>query len=119
MTGLVLSDDLLFASRLTATARAIGARMAVLGDPARIIERSRVDSPGAVFVDVHLPGLAIGDFVTELRAACPTARIIGYGSHVATEVLRAAREAGCDEVLPRSALAERVEAELPRWLSVG
>ena len=37
-----------------------------------------------------------------------TSRTIGFGSHVDTDVLAAAREAGCDEVLPRSQLFRRL-----------
>jgi hypothetical protein len=35
-------------------------------------------------------------------------RTIGFGSHVDTELLEAARAAGCDEVLPRSQLFRRL-----------
>ena len=36
------------------------------------------------------------------------ARTIGFGSHVDHELLAAAREAGCDEVLPRSRFFARL-----------
>jgi hypothetical protein len=39
--------------------------------------------------------------VAAIRAAT-TARIIGFGPHVERDVLSAARQAGCDEVLARS-----------------
>lgn len=67
------------------------------------------DLDGAVaeiaVVDLSRPGAiaAIG----RVRAE----RIVAFGSHVDREVLDAARAAGCDEVLPRSAFFARA-AEL-------
>ena len=59
-----------------------------------------------------LPG-----FVAALRAAAPDRfRLIGYGSHVNKELLQAARDAGCDTVLPRSQFARDLETALPGWM---
>lgn len=49
-----------------------------------------------VVVDLSRPGVI--DAITELGDV----RTIGFGSHVDRELLAAATEAGCDEVLPRS-----------------
>ena len=43
------------------------------------------------------------------------ARVVGYGSHVDAARLKAARKAGCDEVLPRSAFFEGLETRLRVW----
>jgi len=43
-------------------------------------------------------------------------RLVGYGSHVDAARLKAAREAGCDLVLPRSAFFERLPQEIGAWL---
>jgi CheY-like chemotaxis protein len=117
MTGLVLTDDLLYSSRLTATARAAGATVVPVRDPAALAGRAA--GVAAVFLDLHTPGLDVAACVADLRKLTPAPRIIAYGSHVATETLRAARDAGCDEVLPRSAFADRLESDLPRWLAMG
>ena len=55
-----------------------------------------------VVVDLSRPGVL--DAVGQLG----TARTIGFGSHVDTELLEAARAAGVDEVLPRSRFFARV-----------
>lgn len=54
-----------------------------------------------VVVDLSVAGAV--DAVRGLRAAGSTARIVGYGRHTATDLLREARVAGCDRVLARSA----------------
>ena len=43
-------------------------------------------------------------------------RVIGYGSHVDAARLKAARKAGCDEVLPRSAFFEDLQTKLQKWV---
>jgi hypothetical protein len=43
--------------------------------------------------------------------------VVAYGSHVDTATLRAAREAGCDVVLPRSKFVEELPTALPTWLA--
>ena len=63
-----------------------------------------------IVVDLARPGAL--DALPALRASAPpTARIIGFGSHVERELLEAARAAGCDDVLARSAFFSRL-AEL-------
>jgi hypothetical protein len=44
-------------------------------------------------------------------------RVIAYGSHVETELLRDARRAGCDAALPRSLFVEKLEQEIASWLN--
>jgi hypothetical protein len=44
-------------------------------------------------------------------------RVVGYGSHVEAELLRAAREAGCDPVLPRSKFVKDLDRDLTGWLT--
>ena len=46
-------------------------------------------------------------------------RMVAYGSHVDAAVLRAAREAGCDPVLPRSKFVEELPRALPEWMRAG
>jgi hypothetical protein len=58
-----------------------------------------------VLVDLARP--AVRDAIGDLRKAT-TGRLIGFGSHVDRDVLDAARQAGCDEVLARSAFFSRV-----------
>jgi len=55
-----------------------------------------------VVVDLSRPGVL--DVVPSLQGR----RVIGFGSHVATDVLDAARAAGVAEVLPRSKFFGRI-----------
>jgi CheY-like chemotaxis protein len=117
--GLLLSDDLIFTSRITATARDLGGSVR----PARSVEALQAlvqqQAPACVIVDLSNPGLRIADLVGWLRETCPRLpRVVAYGSHVDTAGLRAARAAGCDPVLPRSKFVEDLPQALPAWLGL-
>ena len=113
--GLLLSDDLLFSSRVTATARAHGLTVAVARTPAALADYVAAKTPGGVILDLQFPDLDLAALVAELAALDPPPRLTGYGSHVEAEALKVARRLGI-EAMPRSQFAERVEAELPAWL---
>ena len=116
--ALMLSDDLLFTSRVTATARAAGLSVTPARGAGELLKLARAAPPRCVIVDLHNPGLDVGELIAGLRAACdPMPRVIAYGSHVEAAALRAARAAGCDEVMPRSRFVEVLEEALPGWLS--
>lgn len=116
--GLLLSDDLIFASRITATARANGLSVAQARTAAVVLEKARQTPPPCVIVDLHNPGLDLPAFLAELRMACPAMpRVIAYGSHVEAETLKAARKAGCDRVMPRSQFVQELEGGLKEWLA--
>ncbi len=87
------APDLIDQSKL----RAAGAEIVRTVD-----DLGRVDAQ-LVLVDLGRPGV--------LEAVPGIAgRVIGFGSHVDTELLAAARAAGCDEVLPRSVFFRRLAA---------
>lgn len=114
----LLSDDLLFSSRITAAARNLGLPFRVARDTRTLLEAPDAPSPRCVIVDLSNPGLDIVDFVQHLRNAFrPKPFVAAYGSHVDTETLRAAREAGCDVVWPRSKFAEEFERSLTSWIA--
>ncbi len=117
MHGFLLSDDLIFSSRITGTARAHGGTLTVFRDAEKMFDNSS-GNPLAIILDLHNATLDLPIFL-----ACvivnfqPLPKVIAYGSHVDAERLRAARADGCDLVLPRSAFVKRLETDLPKWLS--
>jgi DNA-binding NarL/FixJ family response regulator len=111
---------MMFTSRITGTARDLG----LCVKPARSIEALTAliqqVPPACIIVDLAHPGLRIADFTKGLRDSCsPVPRLVAYGSHIETAALRAARDAGCDIVLPRSKFVEELPRALPHWLAGG
>jgi CheY-like chemotaxis protein len=118
VSGLVLSDDLIFTSRITGTARSLGLSIRTANSLDALRQRVVVEAPSCVIIDLHHPGLDVAELLAYLRENCPAMpRVVGYGSHVDAPRLKAAREAGCDVVLPRSAFVEQLLTDLPAWLT--
>ena len=64
---------------------------------------------GLAGVDVVLVDLSKKGVLEALpRIVAGAARVVAFGSHVDKQLLAAAKEAGCEEVLPRSAFFSRV-----------
>jgi len=105
--GLLLSDDLIFSSRITGTAQTLKLKVISVKSTDQLITHSQDLSPTCIIIDLSHPGLRIPELIRQLRVTCsPMPRLVAYGSHVDATGLRAAREAGCDVVLPRSSFVE-------------
>jgi CheY-like chemotaxis protein len=110
---LILSDDLLDASRVIGEGKAAGVLVVQCRDSASLLkELGR--KPSLVVLDLHNPGLEVSAVVPAIRTA--GAKIVGFGSHVDATRLKGARQMGCDEVLPRSAFFDELGAKLAVWV---
>jgi len=114
--GYLLDSDLLFGSRITGTAQTLGLPMTQCRSPAELLALAKKQIPACVLLDVHLDGLNIAELVAGLKAI-GNILVIGYGSHVAADVLKAARADGCDLVQPRSQFIAELQTNLPRWFA--
>ena len=113
MSRRVLSvvPDLFFAARIEATALAAGVAYEMAA-PATALERARAVAPDVIVLDLHAPGAL--DAARALAADPATAAIerVGFYSHVDQALAQAARAAGVDRVLPRSAFTKHLAAIL-------
>ena len=114
--GLVLCDDLIFFSRIAGAARAAGLTVRQAKTAADLLTLAREHAPGGVIIDLQNPGLDLDSLLAGLRELPSVARVVAYGSHVLADVLRAARQAGCDRVMPRSQFAQALETDIAAWL---
>ena len=115
-TILLLSDDLLDSSRVTGPARNVGATVRTVRDSTKLIQLAKEAAPALVVLDLANPGLNLGVLMESLGELPTRPKVVAYGSHVDVPRLNAAREAGCDFVLPRSAFVERLETDLGDWI---
>jgi CheY-like chemotaxis protein len=113
---LLLSDDLMFASRITGVARGLGLPIRSARSPDALLNLARQHVPRCVIMDLGNPGLVLTELMRELQTLIGgLPRVVAYGSHVDTGSLRAACAAGCDPVLPRSKFVEELPTALPHW----
>jgi len=104
---LVAVDDLLFSSKIRATARQAGVELTFARSPEEVIAQARATSPALVIFDLNSGKTAPINTISALKAEPGLAgiRTLGFASHVHTELIAAARTAGADQVLARSAFA--------------
>ncbi len=108
--GLLLSRDLIFTSKVTGTAAALGHRVIVAGNVALVRAMLAAWTPTVVFVDLAAGDLVGSPSLLQYREVAPPGTpFVAFGSHVDTEALANAKSAGCDPVMPRS----RFTVELP------
>jgi CheY-like chemotaxis protein len=116
--GLLLSDDLIFTSRICGVGRDLGLVIEAARSVEALESLARQKMPRCVIVDLAHPGLSVPNLIHRLGEACPARpRVVAYGSHVDAAGLKAARDAGCDVVLPRSAFVEQLPKMLPQWMA--
>jgi DNA-binding NarL/FixJ family response regulator len=88
----------------------------MLGDVSSLRDKASDRACRLVLVDLALPDLDIANVVSAVSDISPRPKVIAFGAHVQTAQLDAAREAGCDDVMPRSkfstALPEILRATL-------
>ena len=112
--GYLLCDDLMFTSRITGTARSLGLTIKTARSVDVLEKMMEQQGPVCVLLDLGHAGLDVAGLVPRLKQKA--ARVVAYGSHVDAAGLRAAREAGCEPVLPRSKFVEVLPQELATWL---
>lgn len=98
-------DDLLFASRIRQAARDIGVDVVFARTPAAVVDEVRERRPALLVLDLNADRLRPLDAIAAVKGDPQLAmtRVVGYVSHVDAPRIAAARAAGADQVLARSA----------------
>jgi CheY-like chemotaxis protein len=113
---LAIVDDLMFVSKIRTAASQGGVAVAFARSSAGALAEMRKSAPSLVILDLNNPRTDPLGTVNAMKADPELASIptVGYVSHVQTDVIEAARAAGVEEVLARSAFSERLPAILER-----
>jgi CheY-like chemotaxis protein len=105
---LALVDDLFFQARLAETARKLGVTLKTVSTGAALVKTLEAapdgvpgDLPRLVIVDLNARQGAV-EAIEELQRSGNPIPVIGFLSHVQTELAERARTAGCKQVMPRS-----------------
>jgi DNA-binding NarL/FixJ family response regulator len=103
-------DDLLFSSKIRTTAKLAGVELTFARTPPEILDQARALRPALVIFDLNSTKANPIDTVTAMKRdpVLASIRTLGFVSHVNTGLIDAARQAGIDEVMARSAFAGRL-----------
>jgi DNA-binding NarL/FixJ family response regulator len=114
-------EDLFFGAKLLETARHLDVPLILVRPFEEIIAQVRERRPALVILDLQSPAAQPLEVIRGIKADAElrTTRVVGFLSHVQADLRASAVEAGCDEVLPRSAFATRLPEILKPYASVG
>ena len=107
---LAVVDDLMFSSKIKTAANQLGVTVAFARSCDAALASMRASAPSLVILDLNSPRTDPLGTVAAMKRdpAMASIRTVGYASHVQTDVIDAARKAGVDEVLARSAFTARL-----------
>jgi CheY-like chemotaxis protein len=108
-------DDMFFAAKIRAVAEAVASEITFPRSLEALVQKAREVKPGVIVVDLHNQKIEPATLARALKAdnelrAIP---LLGFFSHVQTELQRNAIAAGFDQVIPRSVFAR----DLPKILA--
>src|SRR5205823_3522279 len=109
-------DDLMFSSKIKTTARQLGVEVAFARSADAALAEMQKAAPSLVILDLNNARTNPLGIVSAMKqdpalASVPT---VGYASHVQTDVIHAARQAGVGEVMARSAFTQQLPEILKR-----
>lgn len=107
---IVVLHDLLFQVRILEAAKRAGVTIAFLKTEEDVLSQAE-NRPALIILDLNDAAAKPLDLIEKLKSGAQTknVRLLGYVSHVQADVIRAAREKGCDEVLARSAFIQNLQ----------
>jgi CheY-like chemotaxis protein len=109
MKVLAVVEDLFFTAKINESAKHAGIAIEFVKSEKDAIERAKA-SPALIIIDLNCHSIDPLKLVGTLKSDEETKRIslIGYLSHVQTELKLKAQQAGCDIVMPRSAFSQNL-----------
>lgn len=101
-----LMDDIFFQMKVAETAKHLGIEFKVATNTDALLGLLE-PRPQLVIVDLNARNQPI-DAIVKLRAASKDIRVVAFLSHLQRELADQARNAGCDEVMPRSSFTQNL-----------
>lgn len=108
-------EDLLFKSKISETASTLGIEASFPRNPKRLLEALRESPPDLLVLDLNSARFEPLSLLRSVKSDEATSDVptVGFLSHVQKDLAVAAREAGCDRIVARSAFTR----DLPHILA--
>jgi len=109
-TVLAIVDDLFFASKIRGTGEQVGAHVLFARTIDDALQKVREQTPALIVVDLNVRSCDPFELGKDLKTdeTCAAVPLLGFFSHVQTELQRAAKDAGFDRVMPRSLFSQKL-----------
>jgi hypothetical protein len=115
MAVVLLSDDLMVASRVDGAARRVGVTLLTAVDVAGVVSHCTTHGACRVIVDLSSRAADVATLFARLEAAgIDRPATIAFGPHVHEKLLTAAADAGCDVVVSRGQFFAQLDSQFAR-----
>jgi CheY-like chemotaxis protein len=110
---LVVLSDLFFSVQINDAAKRLGMRAEFLKDRDTVLRKAR-ENPSLVILDLNCDAAAPIEIIRALKGdpATKHIRLIGFVSHVQTDLKQEAERSGCEAVFARSAFVRNLPSVL-------
>lgn len=107
-TVIAAVDDMFFISKIRATAEHLGVDLRFAPNSDALFASARENRANLIIVDLHAQRIDPIALATALKSDSELRAIVllGFFSHVQTDLMREAKKAGYDRVMPRSAFSK-------------
>jgi PleD family two-component response regulator len=109
-------EDLLFKSKISETSSQLGIEAAFPRSPKKLLDALKESPPDLLVLDLNSARFEPLTILRDVKSDEATREIstVGFLSHVQKDLAVAAREAGCDRVVARSAFTK--DLQTGKWL---
>ena len=113
--AIAVVEDLFFTVKILDSAKRAGLAIEFVKSQVDALEKAK-EHPALIVIDLNFSSVDPLALISSLKAEELTKRIplIGYVSHVQGELKVAAQQAGCNQVMPRSAFSLNLQQILKR-----
>lgn len=112
--AIVLIDDLFFQAKLYETSKLMGVTLETVTTGEQLVKSAAANPAALLIVDLNARQGAVEaiEEIAKIGEPGNPRRVIGFLSHVQTDLAERARKAGCQEVMPRSKFTQNLAAIL-------
>lgn len=105
-------SDLIFSTKITSTAASLGVIVAVVRSLEKLDARMTQGGDRLALIDLDCESIDPIEAIRKIHRSSSRPRMVAFVSHVRADLMEAARQAGVDEVMARSAFVAKLPAIL-------
>ena len=117
---LAVVNDLFFSVKISEAAKRNGLALEFVKDSVEVLAKAK-EKPSLIVFDLNFDAVEPLDLITKLKASAETKSVslLGYLSHLQSELKVQAQDAGCDMVMARSAFSQNMLMIFKRHAGIG
>jgi PleD family two-component response regulator len=117
---LAVVNDLFFSVKISEAAKRNGLALEFVKESGEVLEKAK-GKPSLIVFDLNFDAVDPLELIAKLKASAETkgVSLLGYLSHLQSELKVKAQDAGCDMVLARSAFSQNMLMIFKRHAGIG